>query len=103
VAIYERALGVSELEERDAVCERLADLYAEQGDAEQAERWRQQAEVEAEGDTWLEPAWPEVAMTPSVMPGASHKLGRNEPCWCGSGVKYKRCHLDADRNLLRSP
>jgi methionyl aminopeptidase len=22
--------------------------------------------------------------------------GRNEPCWCGSGVKYKRCHLDAD-------
>jgi hypothetical protein len=22
--------------------------------------------------------------------------GRNEPCWCGSGKKYKRCHLDAD-------
>jgi len=21
------------------------------------------------------------------------KLGRNEPCWCGSGKKYKRCHL----------
>ncbi len=20
------------------------------------------------------------------------KLGRNEPCWCGSGKKYKRCH-----------
>jgi hypothetical protein len=20
-------------------------------------------------------------------------LGRNEPCWCGSGVKYKNCHL----------
>lgn len=20
------------------------------------------------------------------------KLGRNDPCWCGSGVKYKRCH-----------
>ncbi|WP_418888473.1 SEC-C metal-binding domain-containing protein [Mycolicibacterium neoaurum] len=19
-------------------------------------------------------------------------LGRNEVCWCGSGVKYKRCH-----------
>ncbi|UXA15825.1 SEC-C domain-containing protein (plasmid) [Mycobacterium sp. SMC-8] len=19
-------------------------------------------------------------------------LGRNEMCWCGSGVKYKRCH-----------
>lgn len=21
------------------------------------------------------------------------KLGRNEPCWCKSGKKYKRCHL----------
>lgn len=23
--------------------------------------------------------------------------GRNEPCWCGSGQKYKKCHLDEDR------
>ena len=22
---------------------------------------------------------------------------RNEACWCGSGKKYKRCHLDQDR------
>jgi hypothetical protein len=22
--------------------------------------------------------------------------GRNEPCWCGSGVKYKKCHLGRD-------
>ncbi len=21
-----------------------------------------------------------------------HKIGRNDPCWCGSGKKYKRCH-----------
>ncbi len=21
-------------------------------------------------------------------------IGRNDPCWCGSGLKYKRCHLD---------
>jgi len=21
------------------------------------------------------------------------KIGRNDPCWCGSGTKYKRCHL----------
>ncbi len=27
----------------------------------------------------------------SVPP--SRKLGRNEPCWCGSGKKYKTCHL----------
>jgi len=22
------------------------------------------------------------------------KMGRNDPCWCGSGEKYKKCHLD---------
>jgi preprotein translocase subunit SecA len=21
-----------------------------------------------------------------------HQLGRNDPCWCGSGQKFKRCH-----------
>src|SRR3989338_10077039 len=21
-----------------------------------------------------------------------HKLGRNDPCWCGNGKKYKKCH-----------
>lgn len=24
------------------------------------------------------------------------KPGRNQPCWCGSGAKYKKCHLEAD-------
>jgi hypothetical protein len=24
------------------------------------------------------------------------KIGRNDPCWCGSGKKYKRCHLGKD-------
>jgi preprotein translocase subunit SecA len=23
---------------------------------------------------------------------AQAKIGRNDPCWCGSGKKYKRCH-----------
>jgi preprotein translocase subunit SecA len=23
---------------------------------------------------------------------ATEKIGRNDPCWCGSGRKYKRCH-----------
>lgn len=23
-----------------------------------------------------------------------HSLGRNEPCWCGSGRKFKQCHLN---------
>ncbi len=24
------------------------------------------------------------------------KIGRNDACWCGSGKKYKKCHLDQD-------
>ena len=20
------------------------------------------------------------------------RIGRNDPCWCGSGAKYKKCH-----------
>ena len=20
------------------------------------------------------------------------KIGRNDPCWCGSGKKFKKCH-----------
>jgi hypothetical protein len=28
---------------------------------------------------------------PAAGPGGV-KLGRNDPCWCGSGKKYKRCH-----------
>jgi len=26
----------------------------------------------------------------------AQKIGRNDPCWCGSGKKYKYCHYDAD-------
>ena len=27
------------------------------------------------------------------------KIGRNDPCWCGSGKKYKVCHADFDEKL----
>lgn len=27
------------------------------------------------------------------------KLGRNEPCWCGSGKKYKKCHEEFDNKI----
>lgn len=28
-------------------------------------------------------------------------LGRNELCWCGSGDKYKKCHLEEDEKKNR--
>src|SRR5690606_24438128 len=30
---------------------------------------------------------------------AVKRPGRNEPCWCGSGKKYKNCHEKQDRGL----
>jgi methionyl aminopeptidase len=34
--------------------------------------------------------------TPTVTPG------RNEPCWCGSGAKYKKCHAAQDTAARRA-
>jgi preprotein translocase subunit SecA len=42
------------------------------------------------------PAAPAVAAAAAAAApggaGAPAKIGRNDPCWCGSGKKYKRCH-----------
>ncbi len=28
----------------------------------------------------------------TVVKAEEDKIGRNDPCWCGSGKKYKKCH-----------
>jgi preprotein translocase subunit SecA len=33
------------------------------------------------------PSGPRPGFTPS-----GDRIGRNDPCWCGSGAKYKKCH-----------
>ena len=32
------------------------------------------------------------SLGPRVAPAQSDKVGRNDPCPCGSGKKYKKCH-----------
>lgn len=32
---------------------------------------------------------------------APKRPGRNDPCWCGSGKKYKKCHLREDQERDR--
>ncbi len=32
-----------------------------------------------------------AALRPGFTP-AGQRIGRNDPCWCGSGLKYKKCH-----------
>ncbi len=36
------------------------------------------------------------APVPVAIRNVGPKLGRNDPCWCGSGKKYKKCHLGKD-------
>lgn len=32
------------------------------------------------------------------------KISRNDPCWCGSGKKYKKCHMESDiQNVTHPP
>jgi preprotein translocase subunit SecA len=28
----------------------------------------------------------------TVVASDTEKIGRNDPCWCGSGKKFKKCH-----------
>ncbi|MCG8554565.1 MAG: preprotein translocase subunit SecA [Proteobacteria bacterium] len=39
-----------------------------------------------------------AAGKPATVRRDQPKLGRNEPCWCGSGKKYKQCHLRSDQD-----
>ncbi len=34
---------------------------------------------------------------------SEQSLGRNDPCWCGSGKKYKHCHMRQDIEAQRGP
>ena len=69
------------------VVERLGWYRFDRGDARGAMRWwRTLTEV------------PDAARTiePFLAPDpGGRKLGRNDPCWCGSGRKFKQCHQNA--------
>ena len=40
---------------------------------------------------WLNRFFNKKQVPPEVLPR------KNEPCWCGSGIKYKKCHLAKDK------
>jgi len=52
---------------------------------------------------WLESEWVEIpeieerikAERPKlILPSGARKLGRNQPCFCGSGKKFKKCCIN---------
>ncbi len=67
------------------VADRLALYESDRGDAAAAlGRW---LDAGAEADD------PDVVAVRPFAVAAGPEPGRNDPCWCGSGRKYKQCHL----------
>lgn len=46
------------------------------------------------------PNYPLVALLEAHRAEPRRDVGRNEPCWCGSGRKYKKCHLGREQLAL---
>ena len=38
---------------------------------------------------------------PETVRKTGPQLSRNDPCWCGSGKKYKHCHMKEDQAAQR--
>ena len=56
------------------------------------ERGDQEAQAEQAAQAALGAVAAAMASSRSAVPGGVPKVGRNEPCPCGSGKKYKQCH-----------
>ena len=63
----------------------LATLASLRGDARRAVSLLLRAAVPTDD--------PELVMVSRFVGESRTDIGRNDPCWCGSGQKYKRCHL----------
>jgi tetratricopeptide (TPR) repeat protein len=117
--ILRKGLAVADVRDRADIADRLADACQEQGRGEEAEEFRRQAAQSAAtvetslnvssagkvlrqktkinfggGGLSLSALSNMAAMlreTPPPAPITSQKVGRNEPCPCGSGKKFKKC------------
>jgi hypothetical protein len=100
-AILLRALAQPGLEDREHALDRLVRLYEEWGKPEKGDPFAAElAEIEQHPEpqrraAGIDLAWP---LPPELHRRARPtKLKRNDPCWCGSGKKYKRCHMRSDK------
>lgn len=81
-AILKMALSVEGLRDREDVLERLMKLYSGNERNEEADAIeRELIELEER----------ENLVRDDIQQAVSTKVGRNEPCTCGSGKKYKKC------------
>lgn len=70
----------------------LARIASERGDAEAALGLLHRAGADSDH--------PLVHLLEQHRAQPRNDIGRNEPCWCGSGRKYKKCHLGNEQLSL---
>jgi hypothetical protein len=128
-ALLKQGLSVSDVRAREDILERLAELCREQGRHDEAEAFEAQSktirtlmrtsdrsfELKSHFDFGDEgipldqlPVIAEQArreheqvLAAATAPRAKVKVGRNDPCPCGSGKKYKKCCLAKDEAAAR--
>jgi len=104
-----RAIDIPELDDRRDVVERFFELHEEWGQPEEKtkeklidltlllqEQIEEQERLKAELESRMQEIKQERQMLESTDIQQPKKLRRNSPCWCGSGKKYKHCHLKSD-------
>jgi hypothetical protein len=104
-AILLQALARPNLNDRMDVLERLVDLYEEWGQPDKQAPYL--AELEKSKRSKVAPMSLQPSSTVGKLaqlfnrsapkPPKAKKLKRNDPCWCGSGKKYKQCHMKSDK------
>ena len=76
---------------RQARYEAAEDPVQGQGGMQQAALHGPPADAPSADDGEQQPAMAQATMQP-IMKSEEEKVGRNQPCWCGSGKKFKLCH-----------
>ena len=102
--ILKRGLARPNLNDRDNLLERLEDLYDEWGKPEQQAAiaaQRKQLAAKQQPARSLSSTLSALLRPSTRVPQPAKKLSRNAPCWCGSGKKYKKCHLQSDEDTRR--
>lgn len=94
ISILEQSLKVEGLEDKPDVLDRLSELYEKQGmDQKLAEikelSCKEEQKKLARQSFFSRTIKPSPEASVSTI--QSNKVGRNDPCPCGSGKKYKKC------------
>jgi hypothetical protein len=92
--ILKSGLAAPGVRDRDDLLERLMRIYEDTGRKEDAERIREELGMpderleDGEFEESIDGGIADIGLSEKTH---SKKIGRNEPCPCGSGKKYKKC------------